>query len=64
MNKIRQFFAVYADELMTKVTWPKADELQKNTITVLVASLIIAFIIALLDYGFSRSLSFFYQLFQ
>lgn len=64
MNKIRAFFAGYADELMNKVTWPKAAELQNNTVTVLVASFIIAVVIALVDLLFNQSLSALYSLFN
>lgn len=64
MNKIKEFFAVYADELFSKVHWPKTDELQSNTITVLVASLIIAVVIAVMDFAFNKSLSFLYSLFN
>ncbi len=64
MEKIRKFFKVYVDELSNKVTWPKTDELQSQTITVLVASLVIAFVIFLMDISFNTALSFFYQLFE
>lgn len=64
MNKIRNFFSVYADELLHKVQWPKQDDLQNNTITVLIASLMIAFVIALMDYVFKTGLTLFYSLFE
>ncbi len=64
INSIKEFFGTYADELLTKVTWPKADELQNNTITVLIASLLIAVLVALLDFGFSKGLTFLYSLFN
>jgi preprotein translocase subunit SecE len=63
MGKIRTFFAGYYDELVHKVQWPKYTELQSNTITVLIASLMIALTIFLMDMVFNTSLSFVYDLF-
>ncbi|MCE3007262.1 MAG: preprotein translocase subunit SecE [Bacteroidetes bacterium] len=63
MNKIRAFFNGYYDELVNKVSWPKTEELQSNTVTVLVASLVIALVIALMDVVFNYGLQFVYELF-
>jgi preprotein translocase subunit SecE len=63
MNKIRAFFLGYYDELVNKVTWPKADELKSNTVTVLVASLLLALVIFLMDFIFNSGLQTFYGLF-
>lgn len=64
MNRLREIYQAYADELLNKVHWPRYDELQSNTITVLVASLLIAVVIAVLDFGFSRGLAVVYSLFE
>jgi len=64
MNKLRLIFGEYRDELMTKVDWPKMEHLQSSTITVLVASLIVAIVIFGMDLGFNSVLSFIYQLYQ
>lgn len=64
MEKLRAFIKVYADELQHKVTWPTFPELQSHTITVLVACLIIAVVIALIDLVFNRGMSFLYELMQ
>ena len=63
MNKIVTFFREYADELLYKVQWPSLSELQGNTITVLVASLLIALMIALMDFVFRIGMTNLYDLF-
>jgi preprotein translocase subunit SecE len=63
MEKLRVFFRGYSDELLHKVQWPKFEELQDSTLVVLVASLILAIVIALMDTLFRVSLQFFYELF-
>ncbi len=47
---------------MHKVTWPTWSELQNSGILVLVASLIIALVVALMDASFSRIMEFIYGL--
>lgn len=64
MNKIREYIKLSTDELVNKVSWPTWEDLQESTIIVMVASLIIALIIYVIDVISSGSLSFFYQLFQ
>lgn len=63
MNKIVNFFREYADELLYKVQWPSLPELQGSTITVLIASLIIALIIAVMDFVFRIGMTNLYDLF-
>lgn len=63
MEKINAFFRIYLDELK-KVQWSKFEELQANTITVLVASLILALVISVMDITFNYSLGQLYSLFQ
>jgi len=41
-------------ELIFKVTWPSWDELQSSAILVMIASLLIALIIAFMDLGFKN----------
>jgi len=64
MNRLRNWLGLYREELVNKVQWPKAEDLQSNTITVLVASLILALVIALMDFVFNQSLGSVYSLFQ
>ncbi len=49
-------------ELVHKVTWPTWNELQNSTVLVMVATLIIALIVAAMDAGFSRIMEFIYSL--
>jgi preprotein translocase subunit SecE len=49
-------------EVIYNVTWPEYKQLQKDTVTVIIASVIFAVIIALVDYGFKEVLGFVYSL--
>lgn len=49
-------------ELIHKVTWPTWSELQNSGVLVLVATLVIAVIVAIMDLGFSRIMEFIYSL--
>ncbi len=49
MEAIRQYFKESYNELVNKVTWPTLGELQSTTIVVLIASLVIALIIYVMD---------------
>jgi len=64
MNKLREYLKLSADELVNKVTWPTWDDLQESTIIVMVASLVIALVIYVIDIVSSGALGFFYQIFQ
>jgi len=48
------------DELLHKVSWPTWSELQSSAIVVSIASLIIAFVVYLMDMSFSSLLKGFY----
>jgi len=61
MDKIKSFFQDYTDELLNKVQWPSLPELQSSTVTVLIASLIIAVIIAVMDFVFNNGMDFLYS---
>lgn len=50
-------------ELVHKVTWPSLKELQSSAIIVMVASIIIALVIFLMDLVFENLLDFIYSLF-
>jgi preprotein translocase subunit SecE len=64
MNKITEYFKLSYDELVNKVTWPTWAALQESTLIVMIASIIIALIIYVVDIAGSAVLGFFYQLFQ
>ncbi|HNY53486.1 MAG TPA: preprotein translocase subunit SecE [Bacteroidales bacterium] len=49
-------------ELVHKVTWPTWSELQNSGVLVLVATLIIAIIVAIMDLTFSKIMEFIYSL--
>jgi preprotein translocase subunit SecE len=61
MEKVKNYILESIDEIRNKVSWPKFNELQSSAILVLVASLIFAFIIGVIDLGFNNALSWFYR---
>ena len=63
MNRITAYFRDIKDELVNKVSWPTWEELTESTIIVLVASIIFALVIWLMDTLFGYGLSTFYDLF-
>lgn len=64
MGKLKNLWSVTYDELVNKVTWPSWDDLVQSTVIVLVASLIFALAIYILDKGFDFVTNFLYQLIQ
>ncbi len=61
MNKVKNYLLESIDEVRNKVSWPKFSELQGSAILVLVASLIFALVIGLVDLGFKNTLAWFYR---
>ncbi len=61
MAKIVEFFKESYDEMVNKVTWPKYNELQNSSLLVLIASLIFALLIGVIDLGFDNALTWFYE---
>jgi preprotein translocase subunit SecE len=59
---LKGYFKESYTELIHKVTWPTFSELQNSGVLVLVATLIIAIIVASMDFGFSRIMEFIYSL--
>lgn len=64
MENLRATFREYMDELLYKVQWPTLEELQSSTVTVLIASILIALAIAAMDFVFSTSMGGLYSLFN
>ena len=64
MERLRATFKEYLDELVYKVQWPSLEELQSSTVTVLVASVIIALIIFLMDLTFNQGMNGLYSIFN
>ncbi|NTW24751.1 MAG: preprotein translocase subunit SecE [Lentimicrobium sp.] len=62
-TKIQDYFSESYDELVNKTSWPTWSELQNSAIVVSIASLIIAFVVYLMDVSFQTSLEQFYLLF-
>jgi preprotein translocase subunit SecE len=62
-SKIVTYFKESYDELMHKVSWPTWSELQGSALVVSIASLIIAFVVFLMDEAFRNILLQFYKLF-
>jgi len=63
MAKVVDYIKESYDELLNKVTWPSYAELQNSAIVVSIASLIIAFVVFLMDLMFKNGLEQFYNLF-
>jgi preprotein translocase subunit SecE len=61
MNKITKFIADTVEEVKNQITWPTYDELQKNSFLVLVASLLFALVIGLVDFGFKAMMEVLYN---
>jgi preprotein translocase subunit SecE len=61
MERVKNYILESIDEVKNKVSWSKFNELQSSAILVLVASLIFALVIGLIDFGFQNSLAFFYK---
>jgi preprotein translocase subunit SecE len=63
MARIITYIQESYTELMHKVSWPTAKELQDSAIIVMVASIIIALIIFIMDFVFQNLMEFIYGLF-
>lgn len=61
--KLISFIRDSFTELREKVTWPKYSELQNSSTLVLIASLIFALFIGLIDLVFRNVMDWFYQSF-
>ena len=61
--KIQSYFSEAYTELVHKVTWPTWRELQNSAVVVMVASLIIALLIFLIDISFENLMKIVYSLF-
>jgi len=61
MNKVIAFIKESYTELVHKVSWPKYSDLVNSSILVLVASLIFALFIGVIDLAFENALRWFYN---
>ena len=62
MKRIINFINLSYQEMTTKVSWPSGSDLNNQTILVLVASLIFALLIGVMDFGFESLMKVFYNL--
>ncbi|NLR93274.1 MULTISPECIES: preprotein translocase subunit SecE [Flammeovirga] len=61
MNKLMQFLRESYTEMTDNVSWLSFKEAQDSSILVLVASVVFALVIGLVDLGFNEALTFFYN---
>lgn len=61
MSKIKAYFEEVSNELLNKVTWPTWSELQESAIIVMIASVIFAVIVWLMDFGFRNLMELIYS---
>ena len=63
MNKIKLYFQDVYNELLNKVSWPTASELQSSAVVVMVASFMIGIVVFLMDSVFQGLMNLLYNLF-
>ena len=61
--KIKAYFADVYNELVNKVSWPSWSELQSSATIVMIASVIIAIGIFIMDFVFRHIMDFIYSMF-
>jgi preprotein translocase subunit SecE len=62
-GRIRYYFRESYQELLQKVSWPTWNELQNSAIVVMIASLIIALVILVMDLSFKNIVGAIYKIF-
>jgi len=62
MNKIRVYLREVYVELVTKVTWPTWKDLQSSAVLVMIASLIFALVVFVMDFGFENVIKVIYSI--
>ncbi|MBX7204480.1 MAG: preprotein translocase subunit SecE [Bacteroidia bacterium] len=64
MEKVIAYLKSTSEELMTKVSWPTWEELQSSTIIVMVASIIFAGVVFIIDFTSNFAMEIFYKFFE
>ena len=64
MNKIGTYFRESYKELVEKVSWPSWTQLQQSTVIVLVSTLLITFVVGVMDVISSSLLKLIYSFFS
>ena len=62
MKKVISYIKASYNELVYKVSWPTRSELSSSAVVVMFASLIIAVLIGVVDFGFEAVMNFIYSL--
>ena len=62
MSKVTSYIKESYIELVEKVSWPTWSELQDSVVVVMIASLIIALIIFVMDFGIQSVMNLFYKM--
>ena len=62
MGKVSAYIKESYTELVDKVSWPSREELQSSVLVVMVATLIIAMVIFVMDWGFQAIMNLFYKM--
>ncbi|MFA6335643.1 MAG: preprotein translocase subunit SecE [Bacteroidales bacterium] len=62
MNKFKLYLQESYTELVKKVSWPSWSQLQSSAIVVMIASLIFAIVIFIMDFGFRNIMTSIYKL--
>ncbi len=61
MKKVISYFKESYTELVHKVSWPSYKELTNSAVVVLVASVVIALVVWVMDLGFENIMKFIYK---
>ena len=64
MSKFSTYIEETKNELLQKVSWPSWSELQSSAIIVMVASVIIALVVFVMDFSFNNGMEAIYHLFS
>ena len=62
MSKVTAYIKESYTELVEKVSWPSREDLQSSVIVVMVATLIIGFVIFMMDFVFQTVMNIFYKM--
>ena len=60
--RLVNYFKNSYNELVHKVTWPSVSELQSSAVVVMVASIIFALVILVMDLAFENLMQFIYRM--
>jgi preprotein translocase subunit SecE len=63
MAKLKTYLQETYDELVNKVSWPTRQDLMNSAVIVMVATIIIAFIVFIMDISLKGVMEFIYSLF-